>query len=153
LHDINLIGKRIKIIITSRPQIPIKHYFSTVVEILLDSNNQNDISNYVNASVSELEKRNFPAELREEIRDELIKGSNGMFLWVDLILYDLKTSSQTSGNAVRRMLKTLPTSLIDLYRKILLAIEPEDLETANNIHRWVVWAERPLTLEELRNHF
>jgi ankyrin repeat protein len=150
LHDINSIGNRIKIIITSRPQIPLKDYFSAVVEISLDSNNQNDISNYVHAGVSGLKQRNFPADLREEIREALIKGSNGMFLWVYLILYELKTSSQTSENAVRQKMKTLPSSLPDLYTKILLAIEPDDLETANNILRWVVWAERPLSLEELR---
>jgi hypothetical protein len=31
-----------------------------------------------------------------------------------------------------------------------IAIQPKDLELANSILRWVVWAERPLTLEELK---
>jgi hypothetical protein len=119
------------------------------VEIPLSPNNQNDISIHVHASVVELKKRNFPDDLRKEIQETLIEGSNGMFLWVDLILYDLKTSRQTSPSSIRQKLKTFPKSHPGLYRKILLAIEPEDLETANNILRWVVWAERPLTLKEL----
>jgi hypothetical protein len=73
-----------------------------------------------------------------------------MFLWVDLILYDLKTLSKTSPYDVRQKLKTLPKSLPDLYERILLAIQPEDLDAAKNILRWVVWAERPLKLEELK---
>jgi hypothetical protein len=145
----NAIGKRIKIVITSRPQIPIESYFPDVVKIQLDSHNQNDIDNYVRASVLELKNHNIPTELRDEIQEALIKGSNGMFLWVYLILYDLKYSGRTSTHAIRQKLKTLPKSLPDLYRKILLAIHPDDLEVANSILRWVVWAERPLTLPEL----
>jgi hypothetical protein len=72
-----------------------------------------------------------------------------MFLWVDLILYDLKTSARTSQHAIQKKLKSLPKSHPDLYEKILLAIQPEDLELANSILRWVVWTECPLTLEEL----
>jgi hypothetical protein len=144
------IRKRIKVVITSRPQIPMTSYFHDLVEISLDSNTQNDIVNYVHDSVLELQKRHIPTELRQEIQDALIEGSNGMFLWVDLILYDLKTSSRTSQHAIQKKLKSLPKSLLDLYEKILLAIQPEDLELANSILLWVVWAERPLTLEELK---
>jgi hypothetical protein len=73
-----------------------------------------------------------------------------MFLWVDLILYDLKTSVRTSQHAIQKKLTTLPKSLPDLYEKILLGIQHEYLELANSILLWVVWAERPLTLEELK---
>jgi hypothetical protein len=145
----NLIGKRLKIVITSRPQISIESYFPSVVKIPLDSNNLNDIASYVHASILQLKKRNFPVELRQEIQEVLIEGSNGVFLWVHLILYDLQTSSRTSPLAIRRRLKTLPKSLPDLYRNILLEIKPENLEAAHKILQWVVWAERPLTLQEL----
>jgi hypothetical protein len=108
-----------------------RSYFPDLVEISLASNNKNDIDNYVHASVLELKNRHIPTELRQEIQDALIEGSNGMFLWVDLILYDLKTSARTSQHAIQKKLKTLPKSLPDLYEKILLAIQPEDLELAN----------------------
>jgi ankyrin repeat protein len=124
-------------------------YFPDIVEIPLDSNNLDDIAKYVHASVLELKKRHLPIELRQEIQEALIEGSSGMFLWVYLILHDLKTSTKTSPYDIRQKLKTLPKSLPELYQKILLAIKPEDLEAANKILRWVVWAERPLTLQEL----
>jgi ankyrin repeat protein len=143
------IGKRIKIVITSRPHIPMDSYFPDVVEISLDTNNLNDIADYVHASDVELRTRNFSTELRQEIHKTLIEESSGMFLWVYLILYDLTKPGRKSEHAIRTKLKSLPKTLPDLYKKILCAIEPDDVEFANDILRWVVWAERPLTLREL----
>jgi hypothetical protein len=125
-------------------------HFPDAVEILLDSNNLDDIADYVDTGVLELKNRNFPAELRKEIQEALIKGSNGMFLWVCLILYDLKTSIRTPQYDIEQKLKSLPKTLPDLYRKILLGIKLEDLEAANTMLRWVMWAERPLKLQELK---
>jgi hypothetical protein len=125
-------------------------YFPGLLEMPLDSNNRDDISNYVRASVLELKKHNVPARLVHDIEETLIKGSNGMFLWANLILYDLKTSSQISLHAIRQKLETLPTGLPAVYKSILLAIKLEDVEATNNILRWVVWSERPLKLEELK---
>jgi hypothetical protein len=59
VNHLNFIGKRVKIVITSRPQIPIGSYFPNVVKINLDSNNLNDIANYVHASDLELKKETF----------------------------------------------------------------------------------------------
>jgi hypothetical protein len=142
------IGKRINIVITSRPHIQMDSYFPDVVEISLDKNNLKDIADYVHGDLK-LKKCNFPPELRQEIQITLIEGSNGMFLWVYLILDDLTTSGRKSPHAIRTKLKSLPKTLPDLYKKILYAIKPEDVELANDIFRWVVWAERPLTLREL----
>jgi hypothetical protein len=72
-----------------------------------------------------------------------------MFLWVYLILYDLTTPGRKSPHEIRKKLKSLPKTLPDLYKKILYAIKPDDVEIANDILRWVVWAERPLTVREL----
>jgi hypothetical protein len=111
------------------------------VEISLDKNNLKDIADYVHASDLELQKNNFPTELRQEIQKTLIEGSNGMFLWVYLILNDLTKPGRKSPHAIRTKLKSLPKTLPDLYKKILHAIEPEYVERANDILRWVVWAE------------
>jgi hypothetical protein len=44
------IGKRFKIVVTSRPHIQMDSYFRDVVEISLDKNNLKDIADYVHAS-------------------------------------------------------------------------------------------------------
>jgi hypothetical protein len=143
-----VVTKRVKIFVTSRPHVRIDTYYPDVVEIHLDTNNQNDITDYVNSSIVELEQR-FPIDLRNEIKNILIAGSNGVFLWVYLVLSELKTTTDSSPFAIRKKLNSIPTSLPGLYNRILFNIKADDAEAARNILRWVVWAEHPLTLHEL----
>jgi hypothetical protein len=144
-----VITKRIKIFVTSRPQVRVDSYFPDVIKLSLETTNGEDISDYVHSSVEKLEQRKFPIHLRNEIKEILINGSNGMFLWVYLILYELKTSGDSSEVNIRNKLKSLPKSIPDLYNRILGDIKVDNAEAAKNILRWVVWAERPLALQEL----
>jgi hypothetical protein len=131
----NSIGNRIKIIITSRPHVDVKLSLPDVVIIPLDSNNlKNDIVDFVTTEASKLTQ--FPVALREEIRQALISGADGMFLWVSLIIDDLQKST-TRPRIIRKKLKSLPKSLPDLYTNILRKIKPEDQEYATAIVRWV----------------
>jgi ankyrin repeat protein len=144
----NSISNRIKIIITSRPHVDVELNLSDVVIIPLDSHNlENDIAGFVTTEASKLAQ--FPVALREEIRQALINGADGMFLWVSLIIDDLQKSTTTRPRIIREKLKSLPRSLPDLYTNILRQIKREDQEYATAILRWVVWAVRPLTLQEL----
>jgi hypothetical protein len=72
-----------------------------------------------------------------------------MFLWVSLIIDDLQKSTTTRPRIIREKLKSLPKTLPDLYTNILSKIKSDDQEYATAIFRWVVWAMRPLTLQEL----
>jgi hypothetical protein len=144
-----VITKRIKIFVTSRPQVRVNLYFPDVIKLPLETKNGEDISDYVHSSVEKLEQRKFPIGIRDDIQKFLIKESNGMFLWVYLILYELKKSGDSSEVNIRNKLKSLPKSIPDLYNRILGDIKVDNAEAAKNILRWVVWAERPLTLHEL----
>jgi len=142
------VGKRIKIIITSRPHIPVKSHLPSVVDILLNADNlMQDITDFVTAEIRKLPR--FPATLRDEVQDVLIRGANGMFLWVSLILDDLQKSTTTRPRIIRDKLRSLPKTLPELYANILRKIKPEDEATASTILRWIVWAARPMTLQEL----
>jgi ankyrin repeat protein len=142
------IGSRIKIIITSRPHVDVKLSLPDVVIIPLDSNNlKDDIVDFVTTEAAKLTQ--FPIALQEEIRQALINGADGMFLWVSLIIDDLQKSTTTRPRIIREKLKSLPKSLPDLYTNILRKIKTEDQGYATAILRWVVWAVRPLTLQEL----
>jgi ankyrin repeat protein len=142
----NSISNRIKIIITSRPHVELN--LSDTVIITLDSNNlKEDITDFVTTEVSELTQ--YSVALQEEIRHALINGADGMFLWVSLIIDDLQKSITTRPRIIREKLKSLPKNLPGLYTDILLKIKAEDQEYATTILRWVVWAVRPLTLQEL----
>jgi hypothetical protein len=72
-----------------------------------------------------------------------------MFLWVSLILDDLKNSNTTKPRIIREKLRALPPTLPDVYKDILRKIKPENIPAANTILQWVVWAVRPLSLQEL----
>jgi hypothetical protein len=134
-HD-NSIGNRIKIIITSRPHVDVELNLPDVVIIQLDSNNlKEDIADFVAAEVLKLAQ--YPEALREEIRGALINGAGGMFLWVSLIMDDLKKSTTTRPRIIREKLKSLPKSLPGLYTDILGKIKPEDQEYAAAILQWV----------------
>jgi ankyrin repeat protein len=119
-----------------------------VFKLSLETKNGEDISDYVHSSVGKLELK-LPIGIREDIQKALIEESNGMFLWVYLILYELKTSGDSSEVNIRNMLKSLPKSIPELYNRVWGDIKADNAEAAKNILRWVVWAERPLTLQEL----
>jgi ankyrin repeat protein len=144
----NSIGNRIKIIITSRPHIEVASGIPDIVTMPLDNSNlKKDIADFVTTEASKLAQ--FPEALQEEIRLALIDGADGMFLWVSLIIDDLQKSTTTRPRIIREKLKSLPKTLPGLYTDILLKIKFEDREYATTILRWVVWAVRPLTLQEL----
>ncbi|KAF8243670.1 hypothetical protein K440DRAFT_38583 [Wilcoxina mikolae CBS 423.85] len=143
------ISKRVKILLTSRPHVQVKSTLAHVTDISLDGHSLNrDITTFVTAEVSKLPQ--YSPGLREEIQHALINGANGMFLWVALILDDLQKSTTTKPRVCREKLRSLPKSLPDVYRNILRKINREDQPAANTILQWVVWAIRPLSLEELR---
>ena len=139
-----------KIIITSRPHIPVALHLAdiNVIELPLVANKlHSDINAFVKTEVGKLPQ--FSGSLGEEVRQTLIDGAKGMFLWVSLILADLKTSTDTTPQAIRKSLKSLPPDLPGVYMNILRNIRARDHKTALSILQWVVWAIRPLTLQEL----
>jgi ankyrin repeat protein len=142
------IKRRIKIVLTSRPHIQVDSDWTdvTVTQIQLTAENlKSDIEAFIESGV----QKQFTGDLRDEVRQALIDGANGMFLWVFLILEEFRTARSTTPRATRQRLKVLPRNLSEVYGKILRDIQPEDQEIAENILQWVTWAMRPLTLEEL----
>ena len=108
--------------------------------------------------------------LRQEIITGLIKGARGMydicitpkflililtssrFLWVSFQLDDL--CEATSDHEIRETLRNLPRDLAETYSRILRRIKdtrgpPERLKKIQRIFKWVICAERPLTIDEL----
>lgn len=125
----------------------ITSHLPVAVEIRLDVEIlHHDIKAFV---VAEVEKLPQFSKMAGEIEHALIDGAKGMFLWVSLVLDDLRRSCTTKSRVIQEKLKSLPRSLPGLYENILRKVEPVDQPTANIILQWVVWASRPLTLKEL----
>ena len=83
-----------------------------------------------------------------EIRDALLKGSQGMFLWVALQIESL--CAMRTDIAIRDALADLPKDLPETFSRILRRSEGSAKPYQRPILELITIAHRPLTIEELR---
>ncbi|VUC27615.1 unnamed protein product [Clonostachys rosea] len=83
-----------------------------------------------------------------EIRDALVKGANGMFLWVALQIDSL--CDEKSDAAIRSALQDLPPDLFSTFDRILKRSRKLAHTYQNRILKTIVAAHRPLTVDEIR---
>ncbi|KAL1841792.1 hypothetical protein VTJ49DRAFT_6545 [Mycothermus thermophilus] len=145
-------SQQFKFVITSRPYDDINIHFSHFSVLRLQAENEDrrinqDITLFVENEVSRLaERRKYSPGLKTMVQGALIAGADGMFLWVHLMLEIL---SKTPVTRVSEQLRTLPQGIDPLYNRILDEIPKESMDTVKVILKWVVFAVRPLTLDEL----
>ena len=89
--------------------------------------------------------------IREHVVQKLSDSHGGMFLWVSLMLKELK--SCVSVIDVQEAMNTLPDGISELYTKILQRLHRDlgrnPFELCKRILMWVVTALRPLSITEL----
>lgn len=83
-----------------------------------------------------------------DIRDALLQGSQGMFLWVALQITSLCTMK--TDNTIREALIGLPKDLPETFARILARSEVAGQPYQRRILELVAIAQRPLQVEELR---
>jgi ankyrin repeat protein len=83
-----------------------------------------------------------------EIQDALLKGSQGMFLWVALQIQSL--CSMKTDHAIREALADLPKDLSETFARILQKSGSSDPALQAKTLQLVLAACRPLTTDELR---
>ncbi|KAH8586021.1 ankyrin repeat-containing domain protein [Bisporella sp. PMI_857] len=146
----------IKIFFSSREDVigDIVRVFDTCQQVTMDCKEASaDIPTYVNSIVAEKigngELVIDNTQLIQDIQNELVKGANGMFLWVAFQVQDL--CRQKCDADIRRCLTSLPKDLPDTYEHVLSRIIKDgNAEIVDKIFRWIAAAKRPLLLEELR---
>ncbi|KAF8464885.1 hypothetical protein BDZ91DRAFT_783484 [Kalaharituber pfeilii] len=86
--------------------------------------------------------------MAEEIKQALMGGVEGMFLWVTLQIYDI--SRQLNDEEIRETLRSLPRNLDETYIRMLQRIVKErKKDIAVEVFRWLTTARRQLSLREL----
>ncbi len=109
-----------------------------------------DITCFANAKVEKITR--LSSFLRRRIIDTLSSGHGGMFLWVFLMIKELK--SLATVKEVEERLSAIPQGLKGLHRAIILrlskTLSDSELNIALKVLRWVVLAVRPLRLSEIR---
>ena len=145
----------IKLCITSRPH----RYMETIYrpwhrKIVLEDENTADIQRFVEFGISRLPQ--FPKRRREELLvneliDEIVRKARGGFLWAKAALSLLnhrKGLIEMSGSS----LFDLPSDLESLYSILLDRFIHDEHGSANQAEellRWVCFAKRPLSVEEM----
>ncbi|KAI1275482.1 hypothetical protein F5Y07DRAFT_409313 [Xylaria sp. FL0933] len=113
----------------------------------------NDIAEYVTGMIREKaendELRTRDVNILRDIREALIEGANGMFLWVFFQIQDI--CSQHCDEDIRKIIKNLPRGLPETFCRALRRIQAENhAEAARRVFPWITAATRPLSLDELR---
>ncbi|KAJ5156484.1 NACHT nucleoside triphosphatase [Penicillium capsulatum] len=83
-----------------------------------------------------------------EIKEALVQGSQGMFLWVALQMEAL--CEMQTDKAIREALDDLPVGLSETFRRILQSSVKPGNSYQRPILELITVAQRPLSLEELR---
>ncbi|ERF68561.1 hypothetical protein EPUS_04659 [Endocarpon pusillum Z07020] len=165
LRDIVSCGTgHVKVFVTSRPEMDIEEAFKqmTIECIRIKARSvQSDINLYATEETRRLRQGsdgrklnlNDPA-LEDQIIKTLTTKAEGMFLWVHLQLIHLCEESESGNDRdVERALATLPDGLDKTYERSLNQILQHDerrRRLAFQTLRWVMYAERPLTVKELQ---
>ncbi|RYN79266.1 hypothetical protein AA0120_g10790 [Alternaria tenuissima] len=147
-------SNKIHILVTSRPDKDISEYLPGSQGWLRLSMGrckiEDDIALYVSGQISSHAKLSrLPLDVKNRIKHELVQGANGMFRWTALQMQDLRRLRIVRACDVLRILSSLPKDLNATYEKILSRIDPMYRREALTALEWLVFARRPLFLEEV----
>lgn len=125
------------------------------LEILVEKNNHDDILTYVHSEIQDKVQMETPEEVTSwsEVEDDVVNKASGVFQWVSLIV-PLIIRYHGEGQSfayIREKLNKVPRELGDVYEYVLTnIIEPQNLERTLLLMQWICFAERPLSVTELR---
>ena len=125
------------------PEITIKTGLQLVLE--REQDHGDDISLYIE---SQLKIEN--SQQAEDIKDEILRKSSGIFLWVALVIPILnKEHDRGRMKALKRRLYEIPTGLHDLFLDILTR-DCKNVDEMALCIQCILFAKRPLSPQELQ---
>ena len=103
-----------------------------------------DITKYLNGTL-----RAGRGKQTEQIKEELLQRSSGVFLWVVLVVQILnKEYDHGRIHGLRKRLREIPDGLEKLFEEILTR-DRQNMEELILCLQWILYAERPLRQEEV----
>ena len=146
------IREKITLLLTSRRQKRLVKYLEHVETLEITPGDvHHDIEAFVEFKVRRNARLSHPL-VRNIVMKNLLDQHDGMFLWVTLMLKELKAC--ISVEEVQLTLAQIPSGLEGIYVKIVKRLE-ESLtrraaEVARNILTWVLGSAKALTMDELK---
>jgi hypothetical protein len=107
------------------------------------------VNTYIDHCLSELTVFQYDMPLQELVREKMQQKANGTFLWVSLVVKELK---DVMSWEVLQVLEEIPMELKDVYRRMMKQIrqlQRQYPELCRQILSTVILAYRPLHLREL----
>ncbi|EGX52000.1 hypothetical protein AOL_s00043g734 [Orbilia oligospora ATCC 24927] len=122
-------------------------------QLSLGTSNQEDVEAFISQTLlnKELEGQlpELPSYLFTEVKLFLSKNAKGLFIWVNLLIEEICNESKAED--IEMALSKLPKDLDGLYNRVIDRImQHRRPEVAQEIFKWIAYAIRPLTLEELK---
>ena len=146
------IREKITLLLTSRRQKRLVKYLDHVETLdIAPGDVHQDIEAFVEFKVRRNVRLSHPL-VRKIVTKNLLDQHDGMFLWVTLMLKELKAC--ISVEEVQKTLAQIPSGLEGIYTKIVKRLEKSltrrAAEVARSILTWVLGSARALTMDELR---
>ena len=127
-----------KICLSSRhyPYIDVKYGLKLSLED--QDGHKDDLCNYVQANL-----RMKDTQMLEDLQEQLIEKSQGVFLWLKLVVDILIQENKRGRLAMKKRLAEIPPGLSDLFRDIL-ARDKKNMNDLLLSISWILFAKRPL---------
>ncbi|KAJ6263396.1 hypothetical protein Dda_1959 [Drechslerella dactyloides] len=143
----------LKILISSRGSQDIARALKEFRQLDLANSNQQDIEIFIAQALRDKELEGqlpeLPLVLFDKIKTFLAENAKGLFLWVDLQITEICKEARIED--IEAALPGLPRDLNELYSRVLERIRQQRRpEVARSIFKWISYAVRPLTLDELK---
>jgi WD40 repeat protein len=110
--------------------------------------NSADIRTLVEAEMKHMQGTN---ELKEQVKENIIRRASGNFLWVRLVLEEIVSCH--IEEVIQEVLEEIPNDMDDLYKRMELAILSNRHKSykrlAISLLQWTICANRSLTMKEL----
>jgi ankyrin repeat protein len=130
-----------------------RHYpildLDIIPSVRVEQMNGQDMQWYVRKQLRDIG----PESKREQIETEILAKSNGGFQWVFLVTRAI-LDKNLKGIGLEKLLEelaTCPQTLSKTYETILDGVPAADRHQMTKIFQWVLFAERPLSAQELRD--
>ncbi|KAK5369426.1 hypothetical protein LTR20_007706 [Exophiala xenobiotica] len=127
-----------------------RHYphiaIAKCIELVLEgqAGHQEDLAKYLDSELKIGSSRR-----SQDIKEEILNRSSGIFLWVVLVVQILKVEyDRGQVHALRKRLDEIPNGLHELFRDIITR-DGRNVDELILCLQWILYAKRPLKCEEL----
>jgi ankyrin repeat protein len=144
-----------RILVVSRPGVLALRASKRIV---LDPDHSDQISHdigaFVKAKVQDLSSQleslsdDARAKFEDKMQSELLTRAQGTFLWVGFAVMELLR--KLTRTQMEDAIQELPVGLTAMYDRMLLQIDSRHRATCAKVLRWISFAMRPLSIDELQ---